>query len=557
MDCYSTHDVENQVEPLVDYSLFETDIALQENVRREGAAHAEPALIEHGHWLGRAATLAAGQEANRHPPEFRPYDANGRRIDAVSFHPAWHALMTGIVGRGMHSGPWARPAPGAQVARAAFYLMQGQVEAGTLCPTTMTFASLAVLGSEPAGEVDFAADWLPKLYSLQYDASDQPVALKRGVLIGMGMTEKQGGSDVRSNSTRAKPLAAPGRGRAYRLVGHKWFYSVPQSDAHLVLAQTNEGLSCFFVPRWQPDGTHNAVRIQRLKDKLGNRSNASAEVEFCDAWAVMVGEPGRGIVTLMDMITHTRLDCVAGSAALLRQGLVQALHHCSGRSAFGARLVEKPLMRQVLADLALESEAATALSLRLAGAAERPDDLLERALCRIVTPAAKFWVCKRSVAALGECMETWGGNGYVEDGPMPRLYREAPINSIWEGSGNVMCLDVLRALDREQEGFAVLVAELRNCVGIHAAYDLALDAWLALCADTDRAPLHARRIAGMLALLVQSSLLMRYSPGYVWETFIASRLGASSWILGDAMATTASDATTEQLLVRAWPPIAA
>jgi putative acyl-CoA dehydrogenase len=560
MDRFSTHDVDNQVDPLPDYSLFATDDALREGVQREGAAAHVPALEAHGAWLGLASTRDAGRLANRHPPELLSFDTVGRRVDRIECHPAWTTLLTGMWKQGLHAGPWAMAGegsggasvPGSQVARIAGYVMQGQVEAGTLCPTTMTFAASAVLDNEPAGEIDFARDWLPAMRSTDFDPSDQPITQKRSALIGMGLTEKQGGSDLRDTRTRAAPLhpsGTHGRGQAYRLVGHKWFYSVPQSDAHLVLAQAESGLCCFFVPRWRPDGTRNAVHIQRLKDKLGNRSNPSAEVEFCDAWGVMVGEPGRGLQLLLTMATLTRLDCVAGSAALLRQAVVQALHHCAGRRAFGARLLDQPLMRHVLADLALESEAATALALRLAGAFDRPDNLLERAIRRIVTPAAKYWVTKRAVAAIGECLETWGGNGYVEAGPMPRLFREAPVNAIWEGSGNVMCLDVQRAIAREPESFAVLVAELRNGVGIHAAYDRALDECLVLCAEAS--PYQARRAASLLALLLQSAILMRHAPLPVSQAFIAARLGGSSWLAGDGGV---PEGLVDAILARAWPP---
>ncbi|KDB70651.1 acyl-CoA dehydrogenase, C-terminal domain protein [Bordetella bronchiseptica CA90 BB1334] len=451
MQPFLTHQVTNQVAPLEDYSLYETDPVLQQAVRREGAAAFESELREHGAWLGRAQTLEAAAEANRNSPRLLAYDPTGHRQDKVAFHPAWNALMTGIVARGLHSRAWAQPVPGAHVARAAAYLMQGQVEAGTLCPTTMTHAAVPLLAREPAGVIDYGRDWLDVLYSREFDASDAPIGRKRGALIGMGLTEKQGGSDLRSVATRAEPVGAPGRGQAYLLTGHKWFLSVPHADAHLVLARTDEGLSCFFVPRWVPDGPRNAVRLRRLKDKLGNRSNASAEVEFEQAWGAMLGEPGRGTAVLLEMAATTRLDCVLGSAALLRQAVAQALHHAAQRQAFGTALLAQPLMRALLADLALESEAATMLALRLARAVDERADPVARALVRVGTPAAKLWVCKRAIAALGECMEVLGGNGYVEEAPLARLYREAPVNSIWEGSGNVMALDVLRGLAREAE----------------------------------------------------------------------------------------------------------
>lgn len=368
----------------------------------------------------------------------------------------------------------------------------------------------------------------------------------------MGMTEKQGGSDVRTNTTRAVPCGAPGRGRGYLLDGHKWFYSVPQSDAHLVLAQADEGLSCFFVPRYAPDGRRNGIRIQRLKDKLGNRSNASAEVQFHGAWGAMLGEPGRGIATIVEMATYTRLDCVLGSAALLRQATVQALHFCSRRQAFGRPLSRQPLMRHVLADLALESEAATALGLRLARAYES-DEPLERAIRRIVTPAAKYWVCKRAVSAVAECMEACGGNGYVEDGPMPRLYREAPVNAIWEGSGNVMCLDVLRAIRRDPQAFEALGEHLRERGGGSPEFRSAWQTWMDLCAGDGQAEFKARRIAGLLAGLMQAALLLEAPGGLVGEAFVAARLAQASWLYGDSD-TGHGDAVCAELLARAWPP---
>jgi putative acyl-CoA dehydrogenase len=552
MSSFATHTVQNQVPPLEDYSLYDTDPALREAVRREGADNWAGDLAAHGAWLGRAQTLAAGAEANRCPPRLVGYDRGGHRIDHVEFHPAWNLLMSGILARGLHSRAWAQPVPGAQVARAAAYLMQGQVEAGTLCPTTMTFAAVPLLQREPAGAIDFAGQWLPVLYSREFDAADAPLSAKRSALIGMGLTEKQGGSDLRAVSTRAVPLGAPGRGNAYELVGHKWFFSVPQADAHLVLAQTDEGLSCFFVPRWIPDGPRNAIRVRRLKDKLGNRSNASGEVEFEGAWGVMVGEPGRGLAVLLEMAATTRLDCVLGSAALLRQALVQSLHHAQHRQAFGKPLIEQPLMRNVLADLALESEAAMVLALRLARAVDTRADAPARALVRVGTPAAKLWICKRAIHAVAECMEVWGGNGYVEEGPMPRIYRETPVNSIWEGSGNVMALDVLRALQREPEALPALEQEFALAAGRHRAFDEAVARWRALLADQAQAEFQARRVAGGLARLWQAALLIQHAPEPVAQAFVASRLHADGGIFGEL----AAGADTQAILSRAWPAVA-
>ncbi|CAB3672493.1 MULTISPECIES: isovaleryl-CoA dehydrogenase [Achromobacter] len=552
MSSFATHTVSNQVPPLEDYSLYETDPALREAVRREGAQAWEPDLAAHGAWLGRAQTLEAGAQANRCTPRLVSYDRGGHRIDRVEFHPSWNLLMGGIMARGLHSRAWVQPEPGAQVARAAAYVMQGQVEAGSLCPTTMTFAAVPLLQREPAGVVDFGGQWLNALYSREFDGADAPLAAKRSALIGMGLTEKQGGSDLRAVTTRATPVGAPGRGRAYLLVGHKWFFSVPQADAHLVLAQTDEGLSCFFVPRWIPDGPRNAVRVRRLKDKLGNRSNASAEVEFEEAWGVMVGEPGRGLAVLLEMAATTRLDCVLGSAALLRQALVQSAHHARHRHAFGKPLIEQPLMRNVLADLALESEAAMMLGLRLARAVDERADAAARALVRVGTPAAKLWVCKRAIAAVAECMEVWGGNGYVDDGPMPRLYRETPVNSIWEGSGNVMALDVLRALQREAGALPALEREFAQAAGQYQDFDDALARWRTLLADGVQAEFQARRIAAGLARLWQAALLIQHAPAPVAQAFVASRLNAGGGVFGEL----AAGADVQAILARAWPAAA-
>lgn len=549
MQAFSTHQVANQVAPLEDYSLYDTDPVLREAVAREGAGAWQDELREHGAWLGRAQTLQAAELANRHGPILHAYDHAGHRVDRIEFHPAWAQLMGGIVARGLHSNAWLRRKPGAQAARAAAYLMQGQAEAGTLCPTTMTHAAVPLLMREPAGDLDYARDWLPALYAREFDGADAPLARKRGALIGMGLTEKQGGSDLRAVATSAAPVGAGGRGRAYLLTGHKWFFSVPQADAHLVLARVDAGPSCFLVPRWIPDGPRNAVRVRRLKDKVGNRSNASAEVEFEQAWGVMLGEPGRGMAVLLEMAAATRLDCVLGSAALLRQALAQALHHAAHRQAFGRRLLDQPVMRGVLADLALESEAATMLAMRLARAADHADLPDERALLRVGTPAAKLWVCKRAVAASAEAMEALGGNGYVEEGPLARIYREAPVNSIWEGSGNIMALDVLRALGREANALPALRAELDPARGVLPGYDRALDAWLALSQDSANAEPRARQAAAGLARLWQAALLIRHAPPPVAAAFVASRLGQGAVLVGEWPG--GHDAG--EALARAWP----
>jgi putative acyl-CoA dehydrogenase len=541
-----THEVNNQVPDLGDYNLYASDTALQEGVLREGAQAHRESLLHYGARLGQKETFALGHDANRYRPELETHDRQGHRVDRVRFHPAWHRCMRMAFLQGMHSGAWSSPGPGAQVARAAAYLMHGQVEAGSLCPVTMTFAAIPVLQKE-----DWFASVSGHLYSLQYDEHDVPLSRKTSMMVGMGMTEKQGGSDLRGTSTRAEPLGQPGRGQTYRLVGHKWFFSSPMSDAHLVLARHGETYSCFYVPRWLDDGSKNPVHIQRLKNKLGNASNASVEVEFHDATGVLVGEEGRGIPTLVEMASYTRLDCVLGSTALLRQAVVQALHHARYRVAFGEPLIRQPLMQSVLMDLVLESEAATALALRLARAFDPSDDVLDQAYRRILTPAAKFWVCKRTIEAVAECMEVWGGNGYIEDGPMARLYREAPVNSIWEGSGNVMCLDVLRALKRHPDLAQALLASLeQDCVDEPIPRERLgqLKSLLASSgADLEAA---ARHIVQELVLLVQAGLLRRHAPQGVADSFMQTRYAGRG---GRLYGLVSSPSALNSVLERAWP----
>ncbi|THF62950.1 isovaleryl-CoA dehydrogenase [Pseudothauera nasutitermitis] len=546
---WTTHEVFNQVPPLADYNLFSGDLALREALADEGGGEHAPALRAYGERLGRAATLALGEAANQQAPRLITHDARGHRVDRVDHAPAWHELMTLLHAQGVHGPAWLDARPGAHVARAAAFYLHGQVEAGSLCPVTMTFAALPLLRRE-------AALWaqLGTLFgACEYDPRDLPLAEKRGLNVGMGLTEKQGGSDLRGTTTHARAQGAGGRGGAYALVGHKWFYSAPASDAHLVLARADDALSCFYVPRWRPDGTRNTVRIQRLKDKLGNRSNASGEVEFHDALGILIGEPGRGIPVLIEMAAQTRLDCVLGSAALMRRALAEALHHARHRHAFGRALGEHAAMRNVLADLALESEAATRLALHLAAAVEdegRSDarGALARARRRVLTPAAKFWVCKRATAFVAECMEVHGGNGYVEESPLPRLLREAPVNSIWEGSGNVMCLDVLRAVAREPEGTALLLDDL--------AQGCASERMLRGALDELRERLHgapdewsARDSAARLVLLTQAVLLRRHAPQAVADAFIASRFSRPA---GQVPGLLADPALAEPLLARAW-----
>ncbi len=550
MDSWSTHQVDNVVEDIASRNLYDSDAALREAVLREGAAWADDWLHGIGAELGTPRQRDLARLANACAPQLHSHDAQGRRADRVQFHPAWHELMRGIWSRGLHASAWSQPRPGAFVARAAAFLLQGQVEAGSLCPTTMTFAAIPLLRAEP----ELWAAQQGRLFSFDYDAADLPLPDKRSMLVGMGLTEKQGGSDLRAVATLARPIGVGGRGRPYTLVGHKWFYSAPQADAHLVLAREDNGdCSCFFVPRWNPDGARNRLRLLRLKDKLGNRSNASAEVEFEGAWGLMLGESGRGIATMLRMAHYTRLDNVLGSTALLRAGLVAALHHAAQRRAFGQPLWRQPLMQVVLADLALECEAATAMALRLAAACERADDdALAAGLHRILTPAAKFWVCKRAVQARAECMEALGGNGYVEESDLPRLLREAPVNSIWEGSGNVVALDVLRALRRHPDA----AAALRDWLGASGALPAqTLRAFDRQVAQALQDASLAREVAQQLVLLVQSALLAAHAPPAVAEAFVATRLQQQGG--GRVFGVGLAAAQAQGLLERAWPPLLA
>jgi putative acyl-CoA dehydrogenase len=530
----ATHEVSNQTPPLEHFNFYSTDAALVAALEREGGGWHAEALERDGARLGTPDVLALAALANRHAPELFTYSPRGERIDALEFHPSWQRLIGMLRAQGLHALPFSDPRRGAMVARCAGYFLHAQLESGSLCPLTMTFASIPVLRREPTLFAALAA----KLYSREHDPRDAPLAEKRSMMVGMGMTEKQGGSDVRTNQTRAYALDTGGRGAAHRLVGHKWFFSAPQCDAHLVLARADgdEGISCFYVPRFAPDGKRNAIQVNRLKDKLGNRSNASGEVEFLDAYGVLIGEIGRGVPTIIEMANYTRLDCVIGSAALMRAALVQASHHARHRVAFGRRLADQPLMRNVLADLALESEAATVLFMRLARAFDAhlaahadggtPETDVERAWRRIVTPAAKFWVCKRALEFTGEAMEVLGGNGYVEEAPMARYYREAPVNSIWEGSGNVMCLDVLRALERDPQAADALIAQWRNETQGHRAIDAALAGLQAMLhAPAELREALARRFAQHLVLCAQAVLMLRHAPAASADAFIVTRLG--------------------------------
>ena len=513
----------NHPDDLVDYNLFTSNAALVDALEREGASLAFDRLRQLGARFGSRAMFALGDAANRNPPVLKVFDRFGARRDEVEFHPAWHELMRVLVGEGLHTSPWADPKTGAHVERAAAYLLWGEVENGTQCPATMTYGAVPTLARQPA---DFG-EWMPRLLSRDYDERLLPIAQKRGALIGMGMTEKQGGSDVRSNTTRAVATGTSGPGREYRLAGHKWFFSAPMCDAFLVLAQAAGGLSCFFVPRVLPDGTRNNVYLQRLKDKLGNRSNASSEVEFDDTCGLLVGEEGRGIPTILEMGVYTRFDCATGAAGIMHQCVSQAIHHARHRSAFGRLLIDQPLMRNVLADLALECEAAIALCLRLARAFDSQQDEAESALRRVLVPVAKYWICKRAPAVGVEAMEVLGGNGYVEEGPIARRFRELPLNSIWEGSGNIMCLDVRRALSREPRSLEALTALLKQSVGRDIRYDHYVARLLGdLRGIGDEG--NARVLTERVALAAQASILLDGGSPAVAEAFISSRIATAA-----------------------------
>ena len=513
----ATHGVSNQPPPLVGYNLFDADPALRESLEREGGSWAQDAVHELGRLAGTEEAIAWGFEANANPPQLHTHDRFGNRIDEVEFHPAWHRLMEVAIGNGLHALPWREPRQGAHVARAAAFYVWSQVEGGHGCPVSMTYAAIPALRNQP----NVAERWEPLMTTLDYDPGLRPPAGKRGVLLGMAMTEKQGGSDVRANTTRAVPAGVDGE---YLLTGHKWFCSAPMCDAFLVLAQAPGGLSCFLLPRVLDDGTRNQFRIQRLKDKLGNRSNASAEIELDGAWAVMVGEEGRGVRTIIDMVNITRLDCVIGSASLMRQAVAQATHHTAHRSAFGRLLSEQPLMVNVLADLAVESEATTVLMMRLAGAIDRATDPREAAFKRLALAVAKYWTTKRSIAVVAEALECHGGNGYVEESIMPRLYREAPLNSIWEGSGNVNALDVLRAMKREPQSVLAYLDELDEVRGMDPRLDDAVRNLKKLLSDGDDAEARARTVVELMAVALQAALLVRYGDPYVADAFCGSRL---------------------------------
>ncbi len=517
----ATHEVTNQPPPLIGRNLFTDNSALSEALEREGGSWASERAVECGRFWGDE-PIEWGRLANERPPVLERFDRYGNRVDNVIFDDSWHRLMAAGVRDELHALPWRSDQAGANVARAACFITATQAEAGFACPTTMTFAAVPALRTQP----ELAAEWEPLLTATSYDPSPLPAAQKGSAICGMAMTEKQGGSDVRANTTRATPVGGGGPGGEYLITGHKWFCSAPTSDLFLILAQAPEGISCFALPRILPDGSRNAISIERLKDKLGNRSNASSEVEYDGALARMVGEPGRGVPTIIEMVGHTRLDCVLGAASGMRSAVAHASWHAAHRAAFGKQLIDQPLMSNVLADLALESEAATVLAMRLARAYdEADDDPVAAQFKRLATAVAKFYVCQRAPQHAFEAMEVLGGVGYVEQSGMPRLYREAPLNSIWEGSGNVIALDVLRALAHEPQSLEAFYAELRLAAGANAAFDSFSDRLEAQLSDGQQLEFRARIIVEQMALALQGALLIQHAPAAVSEAFCAARLG--------------------------------
>ncbi len=520
-----THEVINVSSELAGYNMYTQDAALREAVQREGAAWAQADLTRFGQLTGSADYLELGALANRYPPELDTHDRFGHRVDLVRFHPAYHTLMKTAIEEGIHASPWTDPQPGAHVARAAKFYLQAQVEAGHGCPITMTFAAVPSLLTTPA----LAQQWVPKITASVYDPRNVPDAAKQGLTIGMAMTEKQGGSDVRANTTRAYPVGASGPGEAYELVGHKFFVSAPMCDAFLVLAQAPGGLSCFLLPRWRPDGSKNPLQVLRLKRKMGNVSNASSETELRGALAWMVGEEGRGVRTIIEMVSMTRFDCMIGSSAGQRAAGSQALHHCSLRSAFGTGLNQQPLVQNVVADLVLESEGSLALTMRMARAMDqRATDPHEDQLARLLTAVGKYWICKRTPQHAYEAMECIGGSGVMEDSPFPRLFRESPVNAIWEGSGNVQCLDVLRAMQKTPDVVQAFFQEVARARGGHAQLDRYVADLQRAFTDLSELEYRARDLVGRMALAVQAALLVQHAPSLVADAFCASRLSGGS-----------------------------
>jgi putative acyl-CoA dehydrogenase len=539
----------NQPPPLVDYNVYEADRPLVEAVRREGAEWAEERISAVGSLAGSEHAQTLGRLANENGPKLRTHDRFGRRVDEAEFHPAWHELLGMAVGHELHSSPWKDPRPGAHVARGAAFMCMSQAEAGIGCPISMTYSVIPALRTQP----ELAAEWEPRLLSSTYDPRNAPAPEKSGALAGMGMTEKQGGTDVRANTTVARPVNGGGPGAEYELTGHKWFMSAPMCDAFLVLAQADGGISCFLFPRWTPDGERNRFRLQRLKDKLGNRSNASSEIEFDAASAWLVGEEGAGVRTIIEMVNHTRLDCVMGGATGMRAGVAQAIHHASHRSVFGRELSEQPLMRNVLADLAVESEAATVSALRLARAYDEAiaGDEEARNLKRIANAVLKYWICKRAPMHAGEALECLGGNGYVEESGMPRLFRESPLNSIWEGSGNVQCLDVLRAMIKSPAALDAFFAEVdEGAVSEPRLATYAKSLREEVPGDIETIEPRARRVVEKMALALQASLLVRYGDEAVADAFCTSRL-SGDW--GQAFGTLPPGADFTRIIDRHRP----
>lgn len=543
-----THQVFNQPQPLENFNAFSSDKILQHWLSVFAGTVDTSILTGYGHQVGHE-LLSAGFEANTHKPEFVSHDRFGRRIDLVKFHPAYHQLMDRAIQAGIHAIPWAGNPSCGHALRAAMEYMHNQADSGSGCPLTMTFACVPTISHSP----DVAAQWLPKITARQYDERNIPYFEKNGLTIGMAMTEKQGGSDVRANTTWARPVAEPGNGAAYRITGHKWFCSAPMCDGFLVLAQTGSGLSCFLLPRWCPDGSKNTLFIQRLKNKLGNCSNASSEVEFREAFAWLIGEEGRGVPTIIEMVSLTRFDCMVGSSALMRAATAQALHHTSGRSVFGKGLHQQPLMCNVLADLAIEAEAALALSMRVAYALDNIDDEQQKLFARVATAIGKYWICKRVPNHAYEAMECIGEVGYVEDNLLPRIYREAPVNAIWEGSGNVQCLDVLRAFQKEPQSLQVILSEISEAAALDTRMANFVSELHKELNNLDSAELKARRIVEKLALALQASLLLQSGDSDVAEAFVSSRIAADSGLNYGTL--NCAEALYQRIMQRARPDL--
>lgn len=542
-----THQVENQVPELPSFDLYSADVPLREAVAREGGGWAEDRLVALGTELGTPEMFHLGHLANKHPPELQSFDRFGHRIDEVEFHPAYHELMDLAARHQLPNLPWKEPKHGANVARSAMMYVMTQVEAGVLCPVSMTYAVVPALMTQP----DVAEVWVPRVLSGEYDPRMIPAEQKRGATFGMAMTEKQGGSDVRANSTQARPAAEGGPGGEYLLTGHKWFCSAPMSDAFLTLANTQRGLSCFLVPRFRPDGSRNTIFVQRLKNKLGNRSNASCEIEYHEAWAQMIGEEGRGVRTIVAMVHHTRLDAGCAPVGMMRQALTRAIHHVRHRKAFGKLLIDQPLMRNVLADIALDLEGCTAMAFRVARSFDESADEDQARFGRLATAVNKYWTNKRCPQLVYECLECHGGAGYIEESVMPRLFRESPLNSIWEGSGNVICLDVLRAIHRDPGCFEVFVSEVQEAASGDPDISAKLSEVKAMLQDPGLPEPRARRFTEDLALLLQASMLRKHAPTPVADAFVQARLRNNC---GIAYGTLPAGIDEPLLIERATPP---